>query len=198
MTCIAAVCTATRTIFASDTETNYGGTRLAGARKVRRATLGGGPALLGADGHGGLLPIVLAELEALDAAGPGDPAPDDPDEYQRWADRFAMFATRAAAEATPPILSDDGSTLDGTLLVATPGRMFYVFTHQALVVEPPLNGGPAIAALGSGTDVALATMRAALRHGADNYSNVIREALYSAAQYAPGVNDAVRLTELAP
>lgn len=168
MTVIAAVARDGHVVMAADTATNYVGTRIDGAAKVRRVDLWGEPVLLAASGNGALLAVIARELPASDPInGSG----------QEWADEVASSISEILAAQAPPLLED--SSIDGALLLGWRGRLCYVFTHMATFVPD------GIAAMGAGTDLALGVLNAALSRGADP-EEAAREAVMLACRHAEG------------
>lgn len=161
MTVVAAIARDGQVVIAADRQTNYQNQAVFGARKVRRLILGNArSALLAATGSGGLLNVLTQHLKTDDA-----PPPDaDLTTAQDWADVIASAATEVLAKTEPALLSteqhDQTRAIDGALLLAHGGRLFYLFTHQACHVPD------GVASLGSGGEVALGAMHAALAYGA--------------------------------
>jgi len=153
MTVVAAIARNGHVVMAADRQTSYQQQAVYGAKKIRRLTAGSGEVLIAASGNGAL-PNVVARHCKLDHA---PDAGATLSELQEWADVVAEAATEVLANAQPPLL-EQGS-IDGTLLLAARGHLFYLFTHQAA------HAADGVAALGSGSEVALGAMHAALRHG---------------------------------
>lgn len=177
MTVIAAVARDGRVVMAADTATNYVGTRIDGAVKVRAVDLWGEQVLLAASGNGALLAVIARELPDSDDVASHPPAEDVNGSDQKWADHVATAISEILAEQAPPLLEDN--SIDGALLVGWRGRIFYVFTHMATFVS----GG--IAAMGSGTDMAIGVMCAALTRGASP-DEAVRDAVMLACHHIEG------------
>lgn len=153
MTVVAAIARDGRIVMAGDRQTNYQQQAVYGARKIRRHTAGSGEVLIAASGSGAISNMVARHCKL-------DHAPDAQAtlvELQDWADVVGEAVTGVLAGAQPPLL--DGGQIPGALLLGVHGHLFYLFTHQAAYVSD------GVAALGSGSEVALGAMHAALRHG---------------------------------
>ncbi len=157
MTTVAAIAdvSAGWVVMAADTASAYQGTIITGARKIRRLrTSNDVDYLLAAAGNGSLAQVpsrALTVPSTPDAAGPDEA-------WDLWAEAIASAVTEIAADTSPPITMPhpDGSTvLDGALLLGCAGRLWYLFTHQALRISEGL------AALGSGADIAFGVLACA-------------------------------------
>jgi ATP-dependent protease HslVU (ClpYQ) peptidase subunit len=170
MTVVAAIARDGEIAMAADTATNYCGTRVDGAVKVRRIDVAGEAALIAAAGNGALLPVILRNLKV--------DAQPDPGDAQQWTDEIAGAITDICAAQTPPLL-EDGERIDGALLLGWRGQLWYLFTHQATLVAD------GVAALGAGCDTALGAMHASLDRGADVEEST-RTAVRLACRFAEG------------
>ena len=161
MTVVAAVARDGHVTMAADTCTNYAGTDLCGAVKIRtlRWTSPSGPdaALIAASGNGALAAVAAREVR-LSTDNGAVPDASNVAAVQSWADEIATAVAEVMAKQSPPIL--DENRIDGALLLGWSGHLFYLFTHQAARVPD------GVAALGTGTDVALGAMHTALDAGA--------------------------------
>jgi ATP-dependent protease HslVU (ClpYQ) peptidase subunit len=153
VTVVAAIARDGRIIMAADRQTNYQQQAIFGAKKIRRHTAGSGEVLIAASGAGAISNMVARHCKL-------DHAPDATAtlaELQEWADVVAEAVTEVLANAQPPLIESGG--INGALLLGVHGQLFYLFTHQAA------HAADGVAALGSGSEVALGAMHAALRHG---------------------------------
>lgn len=182
MTVVAAIAKASRVWMAADTCTNYAGTDMLGARKIRRITVGQDEALLAAAGNGAILAAAQRGLDITDT-----PDPDDDRAVAEWADEVAVSATENLATLSPSLLDEDShdKRIDGAYLLAWRGRLIYLWTHQALVVPPQPSHGAAIAGLGVGTDLALGVMHTGLGYGS-NPDILVRQAVEQACDRYQG------------
>lgn len=149
MTVVAAIARGGAIVFAADTLTDYSGTLIDGAVKVRRIDVGGVPGLLAASGDGGILSVAARNLK-LSAPPAGD--------TQEWADAAATAVSEVMDGQTPSLV--DERRIDGTFLLGVGGQLYYLFTHQAVRIPD------GVAALGPGCDTALGAMHSALSFGA--------------------------------
>lgn len=172
MTVVAAISHAGRIVMAADTATNYSGTYVDGAIKIRNLQVGDQPALIAASGNGAILSIVERHLK-LDHA----PDPVDTGDVQKWADATATAISELCAGQTPPLLEEN--RIDGAFLLGWAGHLIYLFTHQAVLVPD------GIAALGSGCDVSLGAMHVAMKH--DTAPDVaVVDAVHLACRFSEG------------
>lgn len=171
MTVVAAIARDGHIVMAADTATNYCGTYIDGAVKIRRITLAGQPGLLAVGGDGALASLVQRNLNTIDEQINGlDPA--------QQPDAIASAATELAANQNPPIL-EDSRRLDGAMLLGWRSQLHYIFTHQAAHIPD------GIAALGTGCDISLGTMHTALKYGATP-EHAVRQAVTLACRYCEG------------
>lgn len=183
MTVVAAIARGGRIVMAADRQTNYGVQAIYGAQKIRRLTVGKDEVLIACSGNGGLLAVLQRNLyDALVGAAVPD-ADAELVEVQRWADTIAAAATEVLAATQPPLLeaSSDGSSqsIDGAVLLGWGGYLFYLFTHQAVLVPD------GIASLGSGSELALGVMHTALELGNDPEGAACR-AVHLACRFVDG------------
>lgn len=186
MTVIAAVARDGRVVMGADRQTNCENHAVHGARKIRRIPVGdtGGYVLLAAAGNGAMPNLLAQHLKVEQTPGPDDDTPA----VQDWADVIASAATEVLAGTEPAMLTggnhDEPRSMDGALLLALRGRLFYLFTHQTAYVPD------GVAALGSGADVALGAMHVALDRG-DAPDAAVTSAVALACRFSPycGVGD---------
>lgn len=151
MTVVAAIALDGRVVMAADTVSQYQGTLVQGAHKIRRLQAGDTEVLLSGSGNGAI--VQLAERLLKIEATPGPQA--DEQNWDDWAAVVASAISEILAEIRPPVTtstSESQTFIDGAYLLGTAGRLWYLFTHQALRV---IDG---IAALGSGSDLALGVL----------------------------------------
>jgi ATP-dependent protease HslVU (ClpYQ) peptidase subunit len=152
LTVVAALADGQRVVMAADTASNYAGTQIQGARKIRRVEFptGGGGMLVAGSGSGAIFAVLAGlDVEAMPPTG------DSAAVWDAWAERVASTFTNRLTTMTPPLLRSTeggGQQIDGAFLLGAGGRLWYLFTHQAV----PVPDG--IAALGSGGDLALGVL----------------------------------------
>lgn len=165
MTIIAAMAAEDHVVMGCDTAADYRGTAIyrADGKIAQWETAQGDRVLLGAAGNAAIVPILLRRLHIGD--GPADDA-----DAQTWASALAEKITGVLADAHPAVLTPAGADaaagVDGMLLLAWRHRLWLVHTHEAL---PPY---PGIAAVGSGTDLALGALHTASAVGVGAYTAV--------------------------
>lgn len=189
MTVIAAVATDDRVVMACDTAANNDGTAVykAEGKIAKLRTKQGATVLLAAAGNASLLPALLRRLEINETPGLGA----DNVEADSWAGGIAEAITTALAEANPSLLvaadTDSAAYLDGTLLMAWHRHLWIVHTHGVI---RPYSG---IAAIGSGTDVALGCL-----HTARSVDLAPEAAVSMAVHLACAYADGCRVDERGP
>jgi ATP-dependent protease HslVU (ClpYQ) peptidase subunit len=152
VTVVAAIARDGHVTMAADTCSQYQGTIIHGARKIRRMqTADGTPVLLTGSGNGAIVQVIprLVDIEATPGADGSEQAWDE------WAERVAAACTEAAAGTALQLTArgqDGSTTLDGAFLLGAAGRLWYLFTFQALRVRD------GVAALGSGSDLAFGAL----------------------------------------
>lgn len=175
MTVIAAVARAGRVVIATDDTMTQDGMPWPGPVKVRRITCTGSPVeiLVAAAGAAELLTYwwthhtVRAPGKDLDA----------------WAQAIAEEITIAAGAMNPSCLvggssPDERGALDGVLLLGHAGRVWLIDANMAVLVPD------GVIAVGSGRQVAIGALHAALAHGAEP-----RDAVCQAVQLAVRFDD---------
>lgn len=180
MTVIAAIAKDGNVIMGCDTAATYGNTFIyKGEGKIVDITSGNGERILvGAAGNAAIMSVVKRDLGIFSTPSP-DVSDEDADD---WANATAQGITAILSECSPSLLSgggDDAPSVDGMLMLAWRGHLWLVFTHSAI---RPSNG---IVAIGSGQDVALGAMNAAVTFGADPL-DAVHEAVSLAATFADG------------
>lgn len=174
MTIVAALADGDRVWMAADTGEPIDGSWAGTARKIRRIHLpGASECLLAAAGAAGVLAV--AE-RAITAAGETSAdahriKPSDP--LDKWADRLALYLTKACATAIPPLTEPDRdgmTTVSGTWLLGYAGRLWHLLTHHALPVPDGVIG------LGVGADYAVGWMSGhlAARSGIRDQADALR------------------------
>lgn len=165
----------------ADTETSYCGSPIYGARKIRRLhfknTLG--EVLIAGAGNGALGQVLARHLSIHSAPTSRARKPNAMDD---WAETVAEAVAGVLADAKPPltVAHEGGTVLDGALLLGYAGRLWYLFTHMA---QPAPDG---VAAIGSGSDIAMGAMHTGLAAGAEPLL-CATDAVLLACRFAPGV-----------
>lgn len=155
MTVVAAIASAGRVVMAADTVTQYHGTLVQGARKIRRLRFEGAEEILiSGSGNGAIVQTIPQRLKTFTT-----PKPHDGDaSWNEWAEIAACRVTDFLVDTVPPLTTTSeggGTVVDGSFLLGAAGRLWYLFTNQSV---PVVDG---IAALGSGSDLALGVLAAA-------------------------------------
>jgi ATP-dependent protease HslVU (ClpYQ) peptidase subunit len=180
VTVIAAIAKDGNVIMGCDTAATYGNTFVfKGEGKIVEVTAADGErVLVGAAGNAAIMSVVKRDLSIFST-----PAADASDEdADGWANATAQAITAILSECSPSLLSgggEDASSVDGMLMLAWRGHLWLVFTHSAI---RPSNG---IVAIGSGQDVALGAMNAAVTFGAEPI-DAVHEAVSLASTFADG------------
>lgn len=166
MTVIAAVATEQGVVMGADVAGNLSGSfvmKSHGTPKIHTITAGplnNEPVLIGVAGNGGIGPTIARGLTISDV-----PKLNRTDaEVDRWAYAVAAAITELLADTNPPLTmhnSEGAPGIDGAILMAWRQHLWYVTTHQAL--RPADN----VAAIGSGSDVALGSIHTGLAAGHD-------------------------------
>lgn len=186
MTVIAAVARDGKVFMGCDTAADYSGSYVYKQEgKVAELQTGtGGKLLIAAAGSASLLPVIARNLKIESNLTPRH----TDDEADSWADSVVAAITGVAADCTPSLLtSGDSPGLDGTVLFAWDRHVWFMFAHSA--IRP--SGG--VVAIGSGTDVAVGAMNAALQFGAEPKAAVV-----TAVELACKFADGCRLDERGP
>lgn len=156
MTVIAAVAREGRVVMAADRVATIGSAMAHAPAKIRRKDAGGLEVLLACAGAAELLPTYARHF-TLDAPGA---------DLHDWAQGMAEDITRHAAKMTPSVVvngssPDDRGMLDAMLILGHAGRLWMLDANMAC----PVPDG--VVAIGSGGEVALGAMHAALAAGVD-------------------------------
>lgn len=179
MTVIAAIAKDGNVIMGSDSAASCAGSFIyKGEGKIAELiATGGDRVLVAAAGNAAILSVIKRDLK-IEGTPPVDADDEAADE---WATAVAQAITGILADCSPSLLSSsdgDATSLDGTIALAWRGHLWMVFTHTAL---RPSNG---ILSIGSGMDVAIGAMNAALQFGAKPY-----DAITSAVELACSFTD---------
>lgn len=161
MTVIAAIARDGNVIMGSDSVASCAGSFVyKGEGKIVEIVAAGGDRVLIAAAGNAAVPSVIKRHLKID----GVPALDDSDEAaDDWAAAIAQAITELLAGCTPSLIvssPDDADAIDGTIALAWRGHLWMMCTHTAI---RPSNG---ILSIGSGMDVAVGAMNAALQFGA--------------------------------
>lgn len=163
-----------------DTAADYSGTTIYKAEgKIATLVTGNGEiVLLGVSGNSAILPTLIRNLKIDDTPADRDPAAAD-----AWASTVAEAVTGVLADAHPPLIttadSDNPSSMDGTALLAWQHHLWIVHTHGAIRPYSRL------AAIGSGTDVAIGSLHAS-RYAGTGPTKAVDLAVRHACTYAAG------------
>ncbi len=187
LTIIAAIARDGHVVMGSDTACDYSGTiiykasgKIGRFTSSVRGTVSQQPEtfLIGGAGNSAIVPVLQRNL-SLKGTPPPAVTTEDADE---WAGTVAAAVTDILHNTKPALTtspSDSAATLDGVLLLAWRTHLWMLFTHAAIRSQE------GVAAVGSGTDVALGAMHTALALG-DTPRNAVARAVTLASTYADG------------